>query len=320
MLQLVILVIVFLVASGFLSMLDAALLSVSHAEVEALVNKRKWGSRALQIVTQRLTRAVIVLVIFTNAVNIIGPVIIGVWATEALGSHWLGVVTGVLAAATIVFSEIIPKSLGTHYAPTISRLSAPFILFFSKLLHPAVIFIEWILKPFKKGDRPVGTEEQIQALVQLGGRAGHIEEDERQLIQRAFRLNDRRASDIMIPRSRMITVPSTATVGDVALVTQSEPHTRYPVVGETLDDVWGFILSRDVLRAISAGKHGDPVGSLLQEVLFVSPKMRADSLLFLFRDRRVHLAIVRDEHRTLGLVTLKDVLEELVGDMADEEL
>ncbi|MFA6523844.1 MAG: CNNM domain-containing protein [Candidatus Peribacteraceae bacterium] len=318
MLALLILIVLFVALSGTLSLLDAALLSVSAAEVGEVVAHNLWGAAALRRLFPRFTRAVIVVVILTNAVNILGPVLIGVRAAELFGSQVLGILTAVLTALTILFSEIIPKALGSRHAPAIARYASPFLLALTILLSPIVTLLELAVKPFRKGGpRPTGTEEQIRALVRIGAMQGYIEEDEMRMIRRTFVLNDKTAKDIMVRAGVFAQIPDAATIAEAADYAGQWPHHRYPVLDASGHAV-GFVMSHDLLKSLVAGRGADSVTTILHEPLLISPSMRLDHTLAQLQEKRLHLAIVADGGKVLGVVTLKDVLEELVGEMRDE--
>ena len=193
------------------------------------------------------------------------------------------------------------------------------ILFLTYVLFPVVVALESISDLFKSGRRPIGTEAQIRSLAKLGHLAGYIESDEGQLIQRAFVLNDRTAADVMTPLKKVVAVPPSATIRQAAQCVFHNAYSRYPVFGESNDDVQGMLLSRDILEALSKGRDEVPITSIVQPALIVESEMRSDALLVLFRDRRVHMAIVQEKGKNVGLVTLEDVLEELVGEIEDEK-
>lgn len=319
MLELALYIVVFIALSGLMAMVDAAVLSVSRGEVEEMVLHQEWGAVALRAIVQRITRAVVVIVLFTNTINILGPILAGKKAIDLYGNTAIGVVTAILTFGTIMFSEIIPKSVGTHYAPQIGRASAPFILALIYALYPVVLVLEWISSLFKSGQRRIGTEAQIRSLVTIGHEAGHIESDEGQLIHRVFVLNDKTAADVMTLIKDVVGVEATATVSESARLVLSNAYSRYPVFDKSIDDVTGMVLSRDILQALTQHKDDEPVSSIARPVLTVSAETRSDQLLVLFRDRHSHLAIVQDNDKTVGVVTLEDVLEELVGEIEDEK-
>ena len=319
MLLLILCTLTFIVLSGLVAMVDAAVLSVSAAETEELVARKAWGAPQLRTVTGRLTRAVVVIVIVTNTINILGPILVGQMAVGRYGTSAIGWMTIVLTLGTIVFSEIIPKSLGAHYAPRIARYSALPILALMAALYPLVVLLDAFSGLFRRGGRRIGTEAQIRALTTLGRRAGYIEADEGLLVQRAFILNDRTAGDIMTPRERIVSLDLGMTLDDAAKLIHSHEFSRYPICGESLDDFRGTILARDILRELALGKNAEPIDSLLRPAAAIAADSRCDNLLVSFRLRRNHLAVVEREGTTVGLVTLEDVLEELVGEIHDEK-
>jgi putative hemolysin len=308
----------FIVLSGVLAMTDAALLSISFAEVEELVAQKKSGALALRKVTRKLTRTVVVIVIFTNTVTILGPILIGEAAVRLYGSASIGFVTAALTLVSILFSEIFPKAIGSHYAQTIGRIVAPVILFFTAALFPVVYVLEKLVSLVKLGKRRIGTEEQIRALARIGGGAGHIRQSEGELIHRVFILNDRKARDLMTPRRKVVALRSTLRVLDAIREVAKHPHSRYPVYDRTLDRVRGLVMNHDLYDAVSKGKEKQPVETVVREILFVPGSMRSDALLTLFRRRHIHLAVVQEGEKTVGIVSLEDVLEELVGEIEDE--
>lgn len=299
-------------------MVDAAVLSVSHAEVEVMVKRKKWGAIPLRAINDRITRAVVVIVVFTNTINILGPILVGQKAIELYGNTVIGLITAILTIGTIVFSEIIPKSIGAHYAPAISRMAAPPILAAIYVLYPLVWVLDRVAQWFQTGKRVVGTEEQIRSLVSLGRHAGHIESDEGQLIHRAFILNDKTAADVMSPLKDIIGVQANENIRQAADKVFKHPYSRYPVFGKSIHDVKGIVMSHDILEAVSEGRENEPVTSIMRDGLVVSARRRCDQLIVLFRDQHIHLAIVQEDAHTIGLVTLEDVLEELVGEIEDE--
>ncbi|MFA5800463.1 MAG: hemolysin family protein [Candidatus Peribacteraceae bacterium] len=318
MIELALLVTGFIVVSGFFAMIDAAILNVTPAEVEELITKKKWGAKALKSLLRRTTRAIIVIVIFTNVTNILGPILAGKKAMELFGNEAIGYMTALLTFATIIFSEIIPKSIGAHSAPRISRRIAPVLQVFIIVFYPLIIVLERLVRLFKSGKRKVGTEEQIRALANIGGGAGHIDADERELIHRAFVLNDRKVKDIMTPVQSMVCISRSSNVRQGAKLIFAHHYSRYPMVGNSLDDIQGYILSRDVLEALADGKGEESVSCLLRELLTVDASLACDELLNVLRRNDAQLVVVAEHEKTVGLVTLEDVLEELVGEIRDE--
>ncbi|QDS91762.1 Magnesium and cobalt efflux protein CorC [Roseimaritima multifibrata] len=319
MLTLILMIVIFFALSGLMAAIDAAMLSVTGPEVEELIHQQCYGAKRLREVKHRIRDAVVVIVIATNTINVLGPVIVSHQAFELFSSRGVVVVTIVLTLGTIVFSEILPKAIGNHFAPLVARLSAPTILASERVLFPLVIPLGWLTKRFTPGTRQLGTESQIRSLVRMGHQAGHIETDENQLIHRAFVLNDRMACDIMTPIDQVRAIAASSLISQAVTEVERSEFSRYPVFGSTIDDVQGILLSRDLLKAIIHGDSQHTVLSLVVDPMIVDAKTRSDDLLVLFRDQRVHLAVVQSAGKTLGIVTLEDVLEQLVGEIDDEK-
>lgn len=318
MIPLAVSVVIFLVLSGLLAAVDAAVLSVTRPEIEELVQQQRWGAKRLHAVKMHLRDAVVVIVIATNTVNVLGPILVSYHAFGLFDARGVAIVTIVLTLGTIVFSEIIPKAIGNHFAPSVARLASPAILIGQQFLFPLVA-LAWLTEWLTPGTRPIGTEPQIRSLVRIGHQAGHIQSDEERLIHRAFVLNDRRARDIMTPVASVKAIAASSSITQAAAAIDRSEYSRYPVFGATIDDVQGILLSRDLLRTVLRGKVNQGLLSLTRPPLIVDANDRSDELLALFRDQHLHLAVVQSEGHTLGIVTLEDVLEELVGEIDDEK-
>ena len=319
MLDIALLTVLFVGMSGLMALVEASLLSISRGEVEELRSRGVSGAKALQAVTTKLTRAIVVVVICTNLVNVLGPILVARQAIQLYGDSAIVPITVTLTLATIVFSEIIPKSLGSHYAPQIAPIAAPPIRALVAILFPLTVTLEWLSSLLKSGQRRIGTEAQIRSLVTIGRRAGFIEEDEGQMIRRAFVLNDKTAADIMTRLDEVIALKGSANLRQAATQIFHHAYSRYPVYGKSIHDVTGLAMSRDILEALAAGRDKEPVSGISKPALIVPGDIRSDELLVQFRDRHIHLAVVQDGNRTVGVVTLEDVLEELVGEIEDEK-
>ncbi len=318
MTTLLIVVVIILLLSGFFSGSEAALVSISDAEVHTLLQKKSVGSHVLKRVHQNLNRSVITIVVWNNIVNIVGSILVGQIVIGLYGDAVLAVITTALTFGIIVFSEIIPKAIGIHYAERIALLTSPFILLLTIVMLPIILVLEWITDFFRKGERKVGTEAQIRSLVTLGRQKGHIENDEGQLIHRAFILNDKKAADIMTPLKDIISVNDDDTIGGAWKKIDHEAYTRFPVFGTSVHELSGMIIKQDVLQSLYEKKGGESVASITRDALVVTEDMPSDELITLFRDKSIHLALVQKDNHTVGLVTLEDVLEELVGEIEDE--
>lgn len=311
--------IAFIALSGLWAMIDAAVLSVNPAEVEVMIQKQRTGARDLKALLKHTTRAIIIIVILTNTTNILGPILVGRQAEALFGSKGIGIVTAVLTFVTIIASEIIPKSIGSHYAPRIARTVAPLLRVLILMLYPIVLFLERVVKVFKTGKRKIGTEDQIRALANLGGGSGHIDSDERELIHRAFVLNDTTARNVMTPVEKLASLRLTTTVWRASVMVFEQHFSRYPVLSDSGKKSIGYVLSKDILESLADGDDDASIEHLIRPIEVVSPDMRCDDLLHFLRKSMTQIALVGTRNNVIGLVTLEDVLEELVGEIHDEQ-
>jgi len=320
MIQLILAVLGVILGSATCSASEVALLSVSIIKVRQLASTNKRSAKVLLAIKEKINRPIATIVVINNIFNIVGSIIVGSIATKVLGDRWLGVFSGILTFLIIIFGEIIPKTLGERNAEKLSLFIAIPLTQITFLLTPVVWAIEKATAPIIKGKRgPTTNEAEIQLLTRIGRQEGIIEDDEAEMIQRVFRLNDMNAVNLMTPRTAI-----TYLRGDLALSQAqdkiiSSPHTRIIVIGESIDDIIGFALKDDLLIAIIEGKGDRQIADLNRQVRFVPETIRADKLLQGFLANREHLVVVLDEFGGVsGIVTLEDVLEVVTGEIVDE--
>ncbi|MCF7835778.1 MAG: hemolysin family protein [Candidatus Marinimicrobia bacterium] len=315
---LVFIAIIILLGSAFFSGVEASLFSVSLSRAKFLATKGKRGAKSFLKIKENIRRPITVIVIFNNVFNIVGSILVGVVATKLLENSWLGLASGVLTFLIIVFGEIVPKSIGENHAEPICLFISRPLLLSTKIFFPFVWIIEKMTKPFTKKNQII-SEEEIRILSHLGHLEGAIEEDEEEMIQRVFKLNDLTAKDIMTPRTVVDALDGNRSILELQKTIQSSVHSRLPVFSGNLDNIIGICHQRDLLIALSNMEKEKKITEFKQDVIFVSEKIKADKLLTLFQERKAHLAIVKDEFGgTTGIITLEDVLEELVGEIVDE--
>lgn len=318
MTNLIILALAVVIGSGIFSGIEAALFAVSHSRVLVLNEQKRRGAAALSIIKAKLHRAIIVIVIGNNIVNIVGSIFVGVIASQVFGDTMIGLISAAMTFLIIVFGEILPKTVGENYAEPISLFVARPLLGAIKIFAPLVWVLERLTKRFTT-IRKIVSEEELHILSEMGHLEGSIEEDERDLIHRVFTLNDITARDIMTPRTQMIGLQKNGTLVEMRDEIFELIYSRLPVYDEDYDDIVGLCYRRDLLIALAKDEDDRTIDSFKRDVMYVADDMRVDDLMQLFLERREHIAIVKDEFEgTSGLVTLEDVLEQLVGEIVDE--
>ncbi len=318
--KLIILVAVVIVGSATCSMVEAALFSVPLNKAKIFKEQKKKGSKELLDIKENMHRPITTVVVFTNIFNILGSMMVGIVAVNVFGSAWLGIISAVFTFLVILFSEIIPKSMGDAYAPLIALSVARPLAAITKLFSPFIWFVDLFTRPFSKKRKTI-SEEEIKMLSHLSHLEGSIETDEKEMIQKIFKLNDLSAEDIMTPRTVVEALEDNATIGEIENRIYSIPHSRLPVYKKNLDNIVGVCHQRDLLIALSKGEKDRKAKEFIREKqsLFVNSKMKIDNLILLFQKKRAHLAIVKDDFGgTAGIVTLEDALEQIVGEIVDE--
>ncbi|NEP10328.1 MAG: HlyC/CorC family transporter [Symploca sp. SIO2C1] len=320
MLALVIVVLIMLAGSAICSATETALFSVPLVRARQLAQSKKSTALALLAIRQKMNRPIATVVILNNIFNIVGSIVIGSMAAKVLGDAWLGLFSAMLTFLIIVCSEIVPKTLGERYAESLALSVAIPLKFLTFLFTPLVWLMEKVTTPFTKGKKmPTTNEAEIRFLASIGYQEGVIEDDEAEMIQRVFQLNDLTATDLMTPRVIITYLRGNSTLAEVKQEIIRSQHTRIIVIEDSLDQVMGVVLKDKLLTAMIEGATSQQVATLTRPVRFVPEMMRADKLLQVFQSRREHLMVVLDEYGGVsGVVTLEDVLEVLTGEIVDE--
>lgn len=320
MLELLTAIAIVLVGSALCSGTEAALFSVPLVKVRQLAQSERPAAQALLRIRENMSRPISTVVILNNIANIVGSIVVGVVATNVLGSQWLGLISGMLTFLVIIFGEIIPKTIGERYAEPISLVVARPVQVLAFIFTPLVWLIERLTAPITRGRKlPTTDEAEIKLLARIGQQEGIIERDESEMIQRVFRLNDMTANDLMTPRVNVTYLRSDTPLGEAKADIRRSQHSRILVIGDSIDDVKGIVYKDELLVGMIEHQFDQPIAAFMHAAQFVPESVRADRLLEVFQQSHQHLVVVIDEFGGLaGVVTLEDVLEVLTGEIVDE--
>ena len=319
-----ILVLLFIL-SAFFSGSETAYLSVSRAKVRKLA--KEGDSRA--IVLERLlhtpNRVIITILIGNNLVNILAASIATSIAIQVFGSTGVGIATGAVTLVVLLFGEITPKSYSATNAERVALLVAKPIYLLMKLLTPVVAvlsrFAKFVVSTFGGEVRlgPFITEEELKMLVEVGEELGAIEKEEKEMISGIFEFDKMDVKDIMVPRIDMKCIEANSSIEDAKKLILETGHSRIPVYEGSVDNIIGILYAKDLLRFLNSGEKPETLHSILRPAYFVPESKKLNELLSEFQRLKVQIAIVVDEYGgTAGMVTLEDVLEEIVGEIEDE--
>lgn len=320
MVNIIFVVLIVLTGSAVCACAETALFSVSPVRVKQLAQSKKRTAIVLQSIRSKMNRPIATIVILNNIFNIVGSIVIGSLAATVLGDAWLGLFSSVLTFLIIVCGEIVPKTIGERYSEPIALAVAIPVQFLTVIFTPLVWLMEQITSPFnRRGNLPTTNETEIRFLTMIGHKEGVIEDDEAEMIQRVFQLNDLTANELMTPRVIVTFLPGDSTLLESQEEIIISEHSRILVIEESIDKVIGYCLKDELLAAIIKGKGEQKINQLLRQVYYVPESIKADKLLKTFQDTREHLMVVLDEYGGVaGVVTLEDVLEVLIGEIVDE--
>lgn len=316
-----------LLFSAFFSGAETALFAVNRLRMRQM---REEGDARADLVLRLLEnpgRMLTTLLMGNNIVNVAASVLATAFLVDQFGPQRGTLYTIVLMTVLIlVVGEVTPKTFAAKYADAVALAVARPIHWLSVTFHPLVrvlsVISAAIVRPL--GGRvnrasPLVTEEEIRLLVKMGEEEGVLEEDERQMIHSIFEFGDTVAREIMVPRIDIVGVEETAPLEEILRVVIAEGHSRLPVYHESLDHVVGIVVVKDLLSHLKAGRLTVPAKEIMRPAFFVPEGKRLDELFREMRRKRIHMAIVVDEYGgTAGLVTIEDLLEEIVGPILDE--
>jgi putative hemolysin len=314
---------ILLVFSGLFSGSETALVALSKGRVEALLKEGRGGAQALFQLKRDPSRMLITILIGNNLANIAASSIATVIATEWFGRFGPSIAVAVLTVVILIFGEITPKSLATRYAERISLAIAPLMFGFMRLITPLVWvfgeFMTWIHRiTGVKGD-PTVTELELVRLAWHGEEEGIIDHNEREIIERLFEFNDLEVRDVMTPRNQVFALEGNQTIAEVLPQLKGVNFSRIPIFNQRPDEIHWVAYKREILEAAAYRKSEIRLNEIAHEPLFVPQNQPIDELLANLRSKKRHLAIVVDEYGIVqGIVTLEDLLEELVGEIYDE--
>ena len=310
--------------SAFFSGLEVALVGTRVSKVRQLVKQNVKGSRALNRLKSNPSWMMSSVNLGNNLVNVGSSALATSIAIRTFGDQGLGIAVGVMTFLILVFGEITPKTYCNANATKISLRFAPVLLAFGYALWPVVKLFEIITRGMVRltgssYHAPPITEEDIKGIVEQGLADKALEKDETDLVHGALEFDDIVVRSVMTPRTKMFCLPERMLLFDALPLINQNAHSRIPIYGKDLDDITGFVHVRDILLEMEKDSRMVTLHQIARKPVFVSQEKMVSSMLKEMQGRKTHMAIVMDEHGGVeGLVTLEDLLEEIVGEIEDE--
>ena len=301
------------------SIMEAVLLSVSHSFVALMRRRDERAGAILTRLREHIDEPIAAILTLNTIAHTVGATVAGAIALEAFGDKWIALFSAVLTLAVLVFSEIVPKTIGATYWKVLARPVAytlqALIVVMKPILAPLAL-LGRLLTP--KGERkPSISRGEFEILAEIGRREGVIDENEWRVVRNVVNLDRIKVEEVMTPRTVMVAVPLNAGTERAQAVMLDQGCLRVPVYDGTIDQVVGLLFAQDLWRAAREGER--EIGAVMRPARFVPASRRVGDLLSEMQSDRAKLAIVIDEFGgTAGLVTLEDLLEEIVGSFQDE--
>jgi len=322
-----ILLIICLAMSAFFSGSESAFLSLRKVRLRRLVNEGTEGAERVNRMTDQPERILPTVLLANNLANTGFAALATVMMVGLIGEG-RGVIIATVASTMVllIFGETIPKTIGLRHSERVFFFSSRVIELLERFLWPIILLLQWmsnrITKRFGSESIALFTEEEIKAAISMGQEAGVVEEDEAELLQKVFRFGDRQLREIMTPRTEVIWVETGTTLGEFLEIYNTSSHTRFPIFHEQVDNVMGVLSVKDVLASMTTGNlaNHDPVTELLRPVYFVPATKLVRSLFREMQSGGGQMAMAVDEFGGIaGLVTIKQLMEELLGPVGGEE-
>lgn len=313
-----------LVGSAFFSSAETALTTVNRIQIQLLAEEDNKKAKRVEMILDQSSKMLSAILIGNNIVNISASALATTLTISVFGNAYVGLATGILTLLVLVLGEITPKSLASIFSLQLSLAYSGFIWILMRVLTPVIFVVEAIrtgilklmgVDPNAKGNRI--TEDELKTLVDVGLEEGAIENDEFEMITNVFSLDDSLAKDIMIPRIDMSFLHVDATYDEVIELYRETSYTRFPIYSETRDTIIGTINVKDLL--LYPKDEPFHIRKLLREPHFTFEHKEVGTLLMEMQEGGISLVIVLDEYgATSGMITMEDILEEIVGEIRDE--
>lgn len=321
-----IIIIVLIFLSGFFSSAETAFSTLNRVRMRNLEEEGNKKAARVNKILESYSKMLSAILIGNNIVNLTASSLTTAFVIGVCGNAYIGLGTGILTIVVLLGGEIIPKTWANLNSEKLALAYSSIIYALMKVMTPVIFIVDLLSKgilkllhvdPNKKNDTI--TESELKTYVDVSHEDGQIESDEREMIYNIFEFSDTCVKDIMIPRTNMVTVNADESINDLIKVFHESMYTRIPVYQEDKDSMIGFVNIKDLFIARISGQKNITLKSLLREAYYTYEYKKNADLLLEMREKSMNVAFVLNEYgSTVGMVTLEDLLEELVGEIRDE--
>lgn len=299
--------------------MEIALFSLTPGHVKSLVIAKKKNAKLVQRVLSNKKRLLVVLLLGNNLVNVLIASMASLWVSDKFASGALGIATGVVTLLILIFGEMLPKAFFQVRADKMSLTFIPLIRFLEIALFPIVFILEKLLV-MMTGDknRAQVSEQEFRALSRIAVESGIFDFNEHEMIMNVLEMGDKTAKEVMTPRYKTSVVNGEAEIDQVAYFMAKEGYSRYPVYINQEDNIIGYVHLIDVMKVLNSDNREDELSKHVSPIIKVNEDRKINSLFKKMLKKRTHIAVVYRKKQLIGLITLEDILEEIVGEIEDE--
>ncbi len=308
--------------SSVCSLVEAALLSLSPGELASLEKRKPKIGKIIHRFKEQIELPITVILTLNTIAHTVGATIVGAEVALLFGEKLIGVSSGIFTYLMLQFTEILPKSIGVHFNVYIMECSALPLNILIVVLRPVINLLRFINRPFEKKHTVSHTAhlDEINALAGYARLAKQISVNQANIITGVTSLSNKTAKNLMIPVEQITFLSNSQTLTDAIITAHMDPHTRFPVAeGQDHDKIIGYVNFKELVYRMRTNPADPTLKGIIRQLRFVYEDTSCQQLLKAFVDEHEHMALVQDANkRTVGLITLEDIVEELVGEIEDE--
>lgn len=311
--------------SAFFSGAETAYFSIRHSQIRIMQDHKQKNADLAHRLKEQPERLLITILVGNNIAQFSAAACATLWGVEVFGSLGAGISTGITTFCLLIFGDMLPKSFAISYNTVLVRRVAKPLYFVFVVLYPVV----WLLlkihhfsnKMMKTKKQPLVSEEEIRAMSRLGVEHGAIDKEEHEMIEKVFRFDDIRVADIMTPIGEVEVLDGDVPVEQIAYFVAHSAYSRFPVHdGGSAEKIVGYVHVNDIMKALNSDNREKPIVEFITPIKSVSEERTIDRVFRSMQKNRQHLYLVFEEKnkRTVGIVTMENLLEEIVGEIKDE--
>lgn len=305
-----------IILSAFFASAEMAFVSADVARIREKALKGNKDAKLLEELLEKADEVVSAIVVGNNLVNITASIIAGAVATYFFGSAGVGVATAIMTLLIVLFGESTPKAFGINNEEFALKV-AKHLLIIRRVFYPLARAFSTISNMIigKRERKKIVTEEEIKAMLDLGVEHGTIEKDEKEMVEEVFDFNETKAVEVFVPREKVVYLNEDDCIEDLIKKSVETGYSRFPVCRKDLDDIVGMVHIKDALLK----DKNAPIKDIVRDIIKIPPGMKIDDVLREMQRRKIHMAVLQSKDgKTIGVVTLEDLIEEIFGEIKDE--